>query len=93
MKSNQPKSTKGGKRPGAGRPKGSRNKLTLALKEAILEAAERAGEEGGTVGYLERQAIENPAAFMTLLGKVLPLTLTGESESGAIVVQWLPPGD
>jgi hypothetical protein len=30
----------GGKRPGAGRPKGSQNKLTMQLKEAILAAAD-----------------------------------------------------
>lgn len=63
---------------GKGRPKGSPNKITADLKRAILEAAEAAGGEGGTVGYLTRQADENPAAFMTLIGKVLPTTLAGD---------------
>ena len=63
---------------GKGRPKGSPNKITADLKRAILEAAEAAGEEGGTVGYLTTQATANPAAFMTLLGKVLPTTLAGD---------------
>lgn len=61
---------------GKGRPKGSPNKITADLKRAILEAAEAAGGEGGTAGYLARQAEENPASFMTLLGKVLPLDHT-----------------
>ena len=66
---------------GKGRPKGSPNKITADLKRAILEAAEAAGGEGGTAGYLTRQADENPAAFMTLLGKVLPTTLAGDPEN------------
>jgi hypothetical protein len=71
---------------GKGRPKGSPNKITADLKRAILEAAEAAGEEGGTVGYLTTQATANPAAFMTLLGKVLPTTLAGDSDNPLSVI-------
>jgi hypothetical protein len=66
---------------GKGRPKGSPNKITADLKSAILGAAEAAGGEGGTIGYLTRQAKENPTAFLTLLGKVLPMTVAGDDES------------
>lgn len=66
---------------GKGRPKGSPNKITADLKRAILEAAEAAGGEGGTAGYLTRQAEENPASFMTLLGKVLPTTISGDESN------------
>lgn len=59
-------------KPGPGRPKGSVNKTTGLLKDAILLAADKAGGKGGMVGYLHKQAQENPTAFMTLLGKVLP---------------------
>jgi len=52
-----------------GRPKGSRNKTTTAVKEMILQAL---SNKGG-VEYLEKQADENPTAFLTLVGKVLPL--------------------
>jgi hypothetical protein len=52
-------------------------------------AAEDADEEG-LVGYLRHQAIANPVAFMALLGKVLPLQLTGQV-SGPLEVRWLPP--
>ena len=58
---------------GKGRPKGSKNKLGSSVKDAIIEAAEAAGGEGGMVAYLARQAVEQPAAFMGLLGKLLPL--------------------
>lgn len=65
---------------GKGRPKGARNKTTALLKDAILKAAELAGNkvgDEGLVSYLEQQAEENPAPFMSLLGKVLPMQLTG----------------
>ncbi len=65
---------------GKGRPKGAVNKTTRALKEAILLAAEQAGGSEGLVGYLTEQARVTPTAFMTLLGKVLPLQVTGEGD-------------
>ncbi|MEO0958784.1 MAG: hypothetical protein AAFY66_10040 [Pseudomonadota bacterium] len=55
-----------------GRQKGTPNRRTALLKDAVLEAAERAGDDAGMTGYLEQQARENPTAFLTLLGKVLP---------------------
>lgn len=64
-----------------GRQKGAPNKVTAALKEMILEAAELAGNDmggGGTVKYLRMQATLQPAAFMSLLGRVLPMQLAGE---------------
>ena len=72
-----------------GRKKGTPNKISSALKEAILEAAERAGGEDGIVGYLVVQALANPVAFMSLLGKVLPMTIadTGKDEETKYVVE------
>ena len=67
-----------------GRKKGTPNKTTGLLKDAILRAAEGAGgpatenSPGGLVGYLQRHARETPQAFIGLLGKVLPLQVTGE---------------
>ncbi len=59
---------------GKGRPKGTQNKITKQVKEMILGALDDAGGQE----YLARQADENPVAFMGLVGKVLPLQLTGE---------------
>ena len=63
---------------GPGRPKGSPNKMPALLKDAVLKAADSAGGSEGLVGYLKTQAIENPGPFLTLLGKVLPLQMTGD---------------
>jgi hypothetical protein len=63
--------------PAPGRKKGSVNRNTALLKDAILQAAEKAGDKKGVVGYLTQQAKENPVAFMGLLGKVMPLQVEG----------------
>lgn len=76
-----------------GRPKGSLNKTTAMLKEAILEAAARAGGKEGLIGYLEVQAVENPGPFLTLLGKVLPLTLQGDPNNPIKVEHEVKPAD
>lgn len=65
--------------PGPGRPKGSQNKVTKLLRDAIAEAAELAGGKEGLVGYLKKQAIAHPAAFIGLLGKVLPLQVQAQA--------------
>lgn len=41
---------------------------------------------GGT-NYLARQAEQNPVAFMSLIGRVLPLQVSGEG-GGALVVDF-----
>lgn len=55
-----------------GRAKGTPNKTTALLKDAILKAAETAGD-GDIAAYLAVQARVNPGPFMALLGKVLPM--------------------
>jgi hypothetical protein len=72
--------------PGPGRPKGVPNKTTTKLKEAILEAAEGAHPHG-TIGYLTQQAKENPTAFLTLLGKVLPMQVAGDPENPLVLIE------
>jgi hypothetical protein len=71
---------------GAGRPKGSPNKSTALLKDAILEAAHQAGDKAGMTGYLLRQANENPVAFMGLMGKVLPLQVVADITQRVAIV-------
>ena len=68
---------KGEKHAGAGRPKGSKNKITLALKEAFLVALETVGEDGkgknGLTGYLIKVAMTRPDLIMPILGKLVLL--------------------
>lgn len=59
---------------GKGRVKGVPNKTTKAVKEMVIAALDRAGG----IDYLVEQSEKNPNAFLTLVGKVLPLQLTGE---------------
>ena len=62
-----------------GRKKGSPNKITSQLKDMVLQAL----DEAGGVDYLKQTAIDNPASFLTLIGKVIPLQVTGE-DGGAV---------
>ncbi len=64
----------GGKREGAGRKPGIPNKVNAQLKETILEALHEAHPEGA-IGYLKEQSALNPNAFLSLIGKVLPLQI------------------
>jgi hypothetical protein len=67
-----------GKRPKTGgRKKGTPNKLTADVKSMVLSALDQAGG----VDYLLMQAQTNPNAFLTLVGKVLPLTLAGDGDN------------
>lgn len=66
----------GGSKPGerrGGRQKGVPNQLTTDVKAMILAALDAAGG----ADYLLTQAHANPSAFMVLVGKVLPLQLSG----------------
>jgi hypothetical protein len=57
-----------GKKTGGRRP-GSQNKLTTALKDMILQAL----SDVGGVEYLKDAATAQPVAFLSLIGRVLPL--------------------
>ncbi len=61
-------------RAGMGRPVGSKNKTTASIKAAIEAAFQGVGGHE----YLMQQAKENPQAFMTLLGKIIPAQVQTE---------------
>lgn len=61
---------------GKGRVKGVPNKVTKQLKDMILGALDKSGGEA----YLVKQAGENPTAFLTLVGKVLPIDMNMKAE-------------
>jgi hypothetical protein len=59
-----------------GRKPGAQNRHQGDIKAMILEALRR---KGGA-DYLERQADENPVAFIGLVGRLLPKTVVGDPE-------------
>ena len=70
--------------PGPGRKKGVPNKVTGQLKEMILQAL----DDAGGAAYLLTQAQTNPNAFLTLVGKVLPMTIAGDPDGAPVQVTW-----
>ena len=65
---------KGEKKPNQGRPKGVLNKNNQLIRDLITQALDQAGG----VQYLADTAISHPAAFLALVGKVMPVQITGE---------------
>lgn len=73
-----------------GREKGTKNKTTVLLKEALILAAECEGLDRkgkhGLVGFLRQLSRREPAVFGRLLEKLLPYQLTGKDGSPLQVV-------
>ena len=69
---------------GPGRPRGVPNKTTVELKGMILAALDHAGG----VQYLVERALDpkTAAAFISLVGKVLPMTIAGAGANGEHVI-------
>ncbi len=59
---------------GKGRKKGSQNKNTHEIKSMIMAALDKVGGEE----YFVTQALENPVAFLGLIGKILPKEVSAE---------------
>lgn len=72
---------KGEKRANQGRPKGVLNKNNQAIRDMIAAAL----DEVGGVDYLAARANDpkTASAFLSLVGKVMPIQVTGEN-GGAI---------
>ncbi len=70
---------------GMGRPKGASNKLTKTVREAI----EAAFDKVGGADYLAKMAVDQPVAFMSLLGKILPqqVNMNTKGEGIKIIVE------
>ena len=74
---------------GPGRPKGVPNKATTELKAMILQALDGAGGVDYLMGCA--QDPKTAAAFLGLIGKVLPMTVAGDPNAPMkLVVSWEP---
>lgn len=80
-----PGSAKPKGKPRGGSRKGSPNKVTAELKDMILGALANAGG----IDYLTERAQDprTASAFMTLVGKTLPMTVKGPGENGEHIFQ------
>jgi hypothetical protein len=76
-----------------GRAKGQPNVLTRIVKEAILAAAEDVGnrldeeagkDPNGLVSYLEWAAMKQPAAYLALLGRVMPMQVEATNKDADV---------
>lgn len=76
MSSQKPKLGENRGNAGKGRPKGSANKSTKKLKDAILGALDEVGGQA----YLVNIAQTDPKTFCGLIGKVLPMTVAGDPD-------------
>jgi hypothetical protein len=82
---------KSGRKPGTpktgGRKKGTPNKFSSDIKQMIINALNTKGGED----YLVKHADMNATAFLTLVGKVLPLTVAGDKDNPVetvVRIQW-----
>lgn len=67
---------------GKGRPKGSRNKSTVKVKEAF----EAAFDELGGVASLVEWGMKERSEFYKLYAKLLPVQVTGDKDNPLTVV-------
>jgi hypothetical protein len=74
---------KGHKR--GGRPKGVRNKFTEDLKQVILDGLHNTNDEG-LFGFVRDTAIETPTAGLSILGRLIPVSLVGTLDGTIVVV-------
>jgi len=59
---------------GKGRKPGSRNRVTIEVKQAILKAF----DDAGGAGYLLTVAQDDPKTFCALLGRIVPTEISAD---------------
>ena len=64
-----------------GRKKGVPNNINRDVKEMMFEALNRVGG----AAYLAKRAIDTPASFMALLGKMMPAHMVG-GDAGSLML-------
>lgn len=90
INASKPRGFQKGRAKEGGREKGTKNKVTVQMKEAILMAAELEGSDrkgrGGLVGFMRKLSRRNVVVYGRLLEKLLPYQLTGKDGSPMQVV-------
>lgn len=78
---------RGGKREGAGRPKGSVNTLTKEAKDVISQAANELGGSDRLVSWAKEDKANEKIFWGQIYPKLLPYKLEGSGEGGGLVLQ------
>jgi hypothetical protein len=91
MSTKQVKSAEKRKPPaaGRGRVKGTKNKVTVAIKDAIQNAFTKVGG----ADYLVTVAENDPRTFCALLGRVLPTEVTAQVTGALTILSGVPRAD
>lgn len=74
---------------GAGRKKGTPNKVTGDIRKIIADSLDLAGG----VEYLVEQSKANPGAYMSLVGKVVPKEISASVMASVTIVSEFPGND
>ena len=69
-------------KPGPGRPPGSRNKTTVAAKEAIALAAAGLGGTDRLIEWAKEDPANERAFWATIYPKLIPLQVHGSGDEG-----------
>ena len=84
-------------KPGPGRPPGSRNKTTVAAKEAIALAAEGLGGTKRLIQWAKEDPKNEHAFWSSIYPKLLPLQVSGAGADGehlhSLTVSFVRPGN
>lgn len=78
-----------------GRPKGSKNKTTVAAKDAICLAAEKLGGADRLVEWAQEDPLNERVFWGQIYPKLLPLQVTGDPDQPlnvALTVAFKAPG-
>jgi len=84
----------GGKREGAGRTKGTLNKLSATVKQNVINVFERIGGED----HMTMWATENPNQFYNIYAKLMPTqselgTIDGQDSPINVTLKFIKPED
>ena len=72
---------------GRGRPKGTPNKTTAMVKDAIADAAKSLGGAKRLAEWAGQDAKNEFAFWTSIYPKLLPLQIAGEGKDGALIVE------
>lgn len=69
-----------------GKPKGAKNKLTIAAKDAIAAVAEGLGGVDRMIDWVKEDPLNERAFWSTIYPKLIPVTLAGDDDNPLKVI-------